>query len=384
MLYETIYKRTSSGKVQVWTAEVEGNKYRTISGQEDGKKVTSEWTIAEPKNTGRANATTGEQQAVAEVEAMYAKKLAREYRKTKDNIDEKYYTKPMLADGWKESKKRPSPGTKIVVQPKLDGMRCLTSEERGPRSRDGKLIPGAPHITDALRDSELWELEGLELDGELYNHDYREKFEELISALKKEPETDEHFKRARDAVQYHLYDIASSKKDYAVFDANGELIDGRLFDLWQIYDQYLRKYGNMFKVTVSAFIDMNEDDVGTLTELHLEDKYEGAMVRVAASKYENKRSKSLLKVKPMEDDEFEILDIEEGGGNWTGYAKVVWVRMPNGGKCKSTVKGNRAYCKDLLEKKDEAIGKKGTVTFLRYTADGMLYLPVFKGVRWDI
>jgi len=383
MLYETIYKRTSSGKVQVWTAEVEGDKYRTISGQEDGKKVPSEWTIAKPKNTGKANATTGEQQAVAEVEAMYAKKLAREYRKTKDNIDEKYYTKPMLADGWKDPKKRPAIGVEIIVQPKLDGMRCLTSEERGPRSRDGKLIPGAPHITDHLRESGIWEIEGLELDGELYNHEYREKFEELISALKKEPETEEQYARARSVVQYHLYDIASSKKDYAVYDSNGALIDGRLYDLKEIHHKYLSGYGDMFQVTYSDFIKMNEEGVGNLTEEYLNDKYEGAMVRVAASKYENKRSKSLLKVKPMEDGEFKILDIEEGKGNWTGYAKVVYIEMPNGQRCKSGVKGNQAYCKELLEKKDEAIGKLGTVTYLRFTNDGMLYLPVFKGVRWD-
>lgn len=384
MMYETIYKRTSSGKIQVWTAEVEGNKYRTISGQEDGKKVTSEWTFCEPKNVGRSNATSAEEQAVAEVKAMYEKKLAREYRKTKDNIDEKYYTKPMLADGWKEPKKRPAVGTKIIVQPKLDGMRCLTSYERGPRSRDGKLIPGAPHITEHLQASGIWEIDGLELDGELYNHEYREKFEELISALKKEPETTEQYSRARSVVQYHLYDIASSTSDYAVLDEFGNLCGGRLYELKEIWNTYLSAYGDMFQVTAYEAIEMNERNVERITETYLECKYEGAMVRVAASKYENKRSKSLLKVKPMEDDEFEILDIEEGKGNWTGYAKVVWIRMPNGSRCKSTVKGNRAYCKELLKNKDEAIGKMGTVTFLRYTADGMLYLPVFKGVRWDV
>ena len=37
MKLETIYKATKSGKVQEWTIEIEDNKYRTISGQTDGK-----------------------------------------------------------------------------------------------------------------------------------------------------------------------------------------------------------------------------------------------------------------------------------------------------------------------------------------------------------
>ena len=40
----TLYKRTTVGKIQEWTIEVVGDKYRTISGQQDGKKITNNWT----------------------------------------------------------------------------------------------------------------------------------------------------------------------------------------------------------------------------------------------------------------------------------------------------------------------------------------------------
>ena len=50
MKLETIYKATKTGKVQEWTIEIEDNKYRTISGQTDGKKITNKWTTVFGKN----------------------------------------------------------------------------------------------------------------------------------------------------------------------------------------------------------------------------------------------------------------------------------------------------------------------------------------------
>ena len=61
--YPTLYARSSGGKVLIWRMERENNKYRTISGQEDGKQVTTQFTVAEPKNVGKKNATSPEEQA---------------------------------------------------------------------------------------------------------------------------------------------------------------------------------------------------------------------------------------------------------------------------------------------------------------------------------
>ena len=75
MKLETIYKKTKTGATQEWTIEVVGNKYRTISGQTDGKKSINEWTIVYGKNVGRSNETTDKEQAMAEVVAKRTKKL---------------------------------------------------------------------------------------------------------------------------------------------------------------------------------------------------------------------------------------------------------------------------------------------------------------------
>lgn len=397
--HKTIYKRTSSGKVQVWYVEIDGDKFRTISGQQDGKKTTSAWTVAKPKNVGKVNATTGEQQAIAEVQAMYTKKLEREYRESIDAIDVKTYTKPMLADKWKDRKSKIALETTIFLQPKLDGMRAIASKD-GLFSRDGKRIPGAQHIEKALVDV-FAKQPDLKLDGELYNHEYKDKFESLISALKNVPETQAEYDLAESVVQFHVYDIASHP---GVYSSRRETLSD-LFET-DLKDPCFQKVP-----TYGLIMDETGECIEWLVGQFIEDGYEGAMVRLDGVPYENKRSKSLLKVKDFLDEEFEIAGIEEGKGNWAGYAKVVWIilphRKPNIGDMvmnletreigkwngvdqnvvsvsKSTVKGNRAYCKDLLEKKDEVIGKLGTVTFFRYTNDGVPYLPVFKGVRWDV
>ena len=74
MKLETIYKKTKTGATQEWTIEVVGNKYRTISGQTDGKKIINEWTIVYGKNEGKANGTTDNEQALKEAIAKRTKK----------------------------------------------------------------------------------------------------------------------------------------------------------------------------------------------------------------------------------------------------------------------------------------------------------------------
>lgn len=377
---ETIYKRTSSGKVQIWYGELEDNKYRTVSGQEDGKKTTSEWTVCFGKNAGKANETTDEQQAAFELDALYKKKLDRQYRRDKDGVDVKHYIEPMLASKWIEDfKKRPAHNETIALQPKFDGMRAIATSDGVTvyiKSRDGKIIPGAKFICEALRP--VFEaFPDLILDGELYNHELHDDFEEIMSLVKREDRTPEQDEQVRQKVQYHIYDMPSHPGDYQ-----------------ERYDTLvpLLTYGEMFHLAHTEFYtfenveDRDEAVVRFNTEM-LELNYEGSMVRVVKGKYENKRSKWLFKVKLFQEDEFPLEDVMEGKGNWAGYAKAVRVLLPNGNICKSGIKGDQAYCKQLLEDWKSGKLKKGaptTVSYLRYSKAGMLNLPVMKTIRWDV
>ena len=119
-----LYKRTTTGKIQTWQQEIDCDKYRTHTGQLDGKKTISEWVVCHGKNLGKANETTGEQQAIKEVEANYKKKLTLgSYVKSIDEIDVPTYFKPMLAHKYQDYKDNLDFSKEIFVNPKLDG--CL-------------------------------------------------------------------------------------------------------------------------------------------------------------------------------------------------------------------------------------------------------------------
>lgn len=119
-----IFKKTSTGATQEWEIEVVGNKYRTISGQTDGKKVVSEWTVVYGKNEGRANSTTDNEQALKEAESKRKLKLEKDYHETISEIETERYFKPMLAEKWEDRKDTIQ--YPIYSQPKLDG--CVSSD----------------------------------------------------------------------------------------------------------------------------------------------------------------------------------------------------------------------------------------------------------------
>jgi DNA ligase-1 len=362
-VFPTLYKRTSAGKVQIWFAEVDGDRYRTTSGQRDGKKTTTEWTIAKPKNEGRANATSAAEQAVAEVNAEYLKKLARDYHETLETVDEAMRFKPMLATKWADRKDKVS--GQVHMQPKLDGMRCIAKAD-GLWSREGKPIYGAPHVFEQLKP--LFErYPDLIIDGELYNHDLKDDFNQIVSAAKKQKPTEEDLAVSREKLQYWVYDLPSQTVDFGL--RNSVLQNIIDFDL-------SGEHNIVITPTLSAF----PDDIDRIAAEYIEAGYEGAMVRLPG-KYENKRSNTLIKWKEMQDEEFSIVDIQEGDGNRSGMAARVVVSLPDGRHFSAGLIGNVSYCKQLLAERDEHIGKLGTVVFQNYTPDGVPRFPKFKGVR---
>ena len=74
-----LYKYDSKGRLRTWGIFVEGDEYWTQSGINDGGKMNaSAKTKCFPKNVGKKNETTGEQQAILEAESKVNKKKVKE------------------------------------------------------------------------------------------------------------------------------------------------------------------------------------------------------------------------------------------------------------------------------------------------------------------
>lgn len=357
----TLYSRATTGKVLEWTIEVESNKYRTISGYLDGVKTTSEWTICEPKNVGRANATTAELQAINEATAIHRKKMEKGAFENINDIDTPIYFEPMLANKWEDYKDKVT--FPVFSQPKLDGIRCIVKQD-GMWTRNGKAIISAPHIFECLKP--LFEINPtLIFDGELYADKFSNDFNAICSLVKKTKPTTQDILESKEKIQYHIYDLPSYN---AVFSAR-----------YQHLYKMLKNYNDAIVVVKTDQLD-NMNDVSAYYEDYVMSGYEGQMIRLD-KEYENKRSKSLLKHKSFIDEEYIILDIEEGNGNKAGMIGSFVFKNKDGKQFNASPKFNWEICQQMWNDKESLIGKQATVKYFNLTPDNIPRFPYVIAIR---
>ena len=357
MKLQTIYKKTKTGATQEWSIEVEGNKYRTHSGQVGGVISTNEWTVCFGKNVGRANATTDDEQALAEAVAKRTKKLESGYFEDINNINEQQYFEPMLASKWEDSKDKIT--YPIFSQPKLDGIRCIVTKD-GMFSRNGKPIISAPHIFESLKP--LFETNPqLIFDGELYADKFANDFNKIVSLVKRTKPTVEDLAESKKNIQYWIYDLPNE-------DDTFEIRSQALYDLFMEWS-----YFNSHCINVDTDVCRSEKEVMELYEGYVEKGYEGQILRLNGQ-YENKRSKFLLKHKSFQDSEFPILDICEGEGNKTGQVGYMVFEI-EGKRFKSNVKCSWEEGAEILKSKSKLIGKSATIQYFNLTPDGIPRFP---------
>ena len=363
MKLETIYKKTKTGATQEWTIEVVGNKYRSHSGQVGGQITTNEWTICYGKNVGRANETTDKEQAMVEAVAKRTKKLESGYFENIKHINKTQYFEPMLAAKWEDCKDKIT--YPIASQAKLDGIRCIVTKD-GMFSRNGKPIISAPHIRESL-EGLFKKHPDLIFDGELYADKFANDFNKIVSLVKKSKPTDADLKESEKQIEYHIYDLPSSNNNFIK----------RMWDLGILFSTYsnLHPYCRI----VETYSCNNEDEVMELYGGYVEKGYEGQMLRIDG-KYENKRSKNLLKHKSFVDDEYTILDIVEGEGNRTGTAGYMVFETIEGKPFKSNVKGTWDETAEMLKSKKKLIGKQATIKYFNLTPDGIPRFPFVIGI----
>jgi DNA ligase-1 len=391
-----LYKKTTVGKTQTWEIEVDSMKFRTISGQSDGKKITNKWTVCEGKNLGKANQTTPAQQALKEAEAKHQKKRDKGYTLDVTKIDKKKFYEPMLAQDFKNKLRNAtvmnflngSPtAPAIFSQPKLDGIRCIAMRE-GLFTRSGKPITAVPHISEALEPF-FEKYPNATLDGELYNHAYKDNFNKIIHLVRKQNLTDEHLVESKKMIQYHIYDAPVIGKDNP-FRKGGAYTEKDLFsDRTSVLDA---QFANLGIDGRSLHGEPNPLVIVETTEIHgreqldrcyedyVEAGYEGQMVRIDGP-YENKRSPSLLKRKEFVDEEYTILGYDEGIGNRAGTIKSLQFKTEKGREFSSNVKGSFEYLTDLFENGDSLAGKEATIKYFNLTPDGVPRFPYVIAIR---
>ena len=353
---QILYSRTSTGAVQQWFIEVSGNKFRVVSGQVDGAKVTSEWTVCEGKNVGKKNETSPSDQAYSEAESKWTKKARMGYTPDLKKIDDcMVYVEPMTAKKLVDRVEKIDFKKGVLVQNKYNGHRCVARLEAGKvvlRTRTGKLYYGIPHIVNDLKKFFNQSPSAI-LDGELFNNELRTKLNEISSLLRQgEDATAEDIKKSEQLIRFYVYDGYNFTD---TLDQDSDYVDRKAF-----IDKNLPKYCE-YCLTVKTDSASSMVEVDKIYNAYLADEQEGAIIRLPNTPYENKRSANLLKYKPTDDDECEILSLHEGTGNWAGTSKTATVKW-KGIEFDVTFKGSWEQGAERLGNPKPWIGK--TVTFL--------------------
>jgi DNA ligase-1 len=222
----------------------------------------------------------------------------------------------------------------------------------------------------------------LTFDGELYNHDYRDNFEDLMSLIRPPAPVEGH-----EVVQYWIYDLPSCKANFG--ERHRELFS-LLHDLPK--DSPL--------VMVPTTVCKSDADIWTAHERNLANEFEGTMIRNDGPYEEGRRSRHLQKLKTWKDGEYTIIGFADGRGKdastvaafycivdpttpsdqWSEICENLAAGRPELRGFKARLKASYDYRRKLFAAKD-FVGKPLTVKYQNLTADGKPRFPIGKGIR---
>ena len=273
--------------------------------------------------------------------------------------------KPMLAH--KVNDKKIDFNEPVFIQPKLDGVRCLFTKD-GAYSRTGKQFHNLRYIE--LRLAPFFDKNpDVILDGELYNHDLRDDFEQIISLVRKQKPTDEDRLNSADMIQYHVYDYIIP---FIGYEARLKWLTSNKDHLWS----------NVVIPVETHRVYKYEEAANMHYDGFLKQGYEGSILRLNGA-YEQKRSYNLQKFKDFSDDEATIVGYEAGKGKRTGTLGKFFMMDDDGVKfgCPPGKGFNYTDLANILNNVHDYIGKRATFTYFERTKAGNYRHPQFKCIR---
>lgn len=203
------------------------------------------------------------------------------------------------------------------------------------------------------------------LDGELYNHAFKEDFEQIISMVRKTKPTDEARVTSAENVQFHCYDIIDEELP---FDQRIEFVSQSLM----LIDSSIH--------IVDTILTSNEFDTKAFHESYLAGGYEGSIVRTNDA-YQCKRSHSLRKIKDFHDSEAIITGWVEGKGKRIGTIGKFTAIDADGNEFGMPVMDKFKYLQDNFEEMKTWVGKQATFTYFERTKANSYRHPLFKTLR---
>ena len=366
MKFPVLYKKTSNGAIEQWAISVVNNEIITVYGHVGGKLQTASEVVREGKNIGRSNETTPIEQARAQAQSEWTKKIQRNgyvedmARAEAGETVQEGGIAPMLAKPHEDvAKKLMFPA---LMQRKYNGVRCIAIYEDGAvtlwsRKREAIVVP-VPHIIAAVAKLFAGRTDTVILDGELYVHGW--SLQKIASYVRQKKTV----KPGYEQIEYHIYDHPSH--------------DGTNEERQKALDELLADAARPLASVPTATIHSIEE-AWKMHDAWVQDGYEGGIGRNKKAKYQaGKRSADLQKFKRFNETEFEVIGSAFGRGRYDDIPVLV---------CK-TEEGEEFDCNPpgTLEERraidrEEIVGKKLTVKHFGWTDGKKPAFPVGVVIR---
>lgn len=363
-----------------WTVGVDGCTFWTRWGKEGGKQQRNR-RVYDSGKQGR----TAREQALFEAAAAVRRKLQAGYTAQGDGEPAPSDAPerpplPMLATDWQKVKKPERLLTGAMLQPKLDGVRCVADTTTGDLfSRTGKPFEGMENIRAALRAaSEVAPPPCRWLDGEVYVHGMG--FQTIVGAVRKTAAAATG--AGVSELEFHVFDaikggpfVARSQQVCEWLHACRALLPQHTLTSIRCVDAQMMPH--------CPNVDALRDEVEAAVDKYTGEGYEGAIVRAADAAYaRGKRSLDLVKAKRFKQEEFEIVGMDERPQQ-RGIVAAVSCRTRDGkvfgATPESTLEEKRAMWTNRAMYTDGSW--VATVRFQENTDGGVPRFPVCAGVR---
>jgi ATP-dependent DNA ligase len=121
-------------------------------------------------------------------------------------------------------------------------------------------------------------------------------------------------------IRFYIYDgfgFPANKDGALTYSTDGYLVRKAAIDNAFFSSSFPDRYKDVIKY-VKTWIVYSKQELSKVYQTFLEDKQEGAIIRILDKPYENKRSKYLLKYKPVDDAEYRVIAVNEGIGKFSG------------------------------------------------------------------
>jgi len=200
-----------------------------------------------------------------------------------------------------------------LVEPKLDGVRCITVVDYESRTvvqytRNGKVLENFSHITDGIL-ANIDELgRSYVLDGEVVS----KSFQDLMTQVHRKDNV-----QAQDA-RLMLFDIVPLVEFKA---GQSVMAQRRRSNLLKSFKNLFDQMGHIDIIPQREFnLDVFTDEIEfrDYNKEMVNAGFEGIMIKDPEAKYECKRSTSWLKQKPFIEVSLEVTAVEEGTGRNVG------------------------------------------------------------------